>query len=56
MVTFVPSFVNPEAAAWRAEGTAQAAAQGITPADADEYGAFLTAYRASHSRAAGDPG
>jgi membrane dipeptidase len=47
MVTFVPSFVNPEAAAWRAEGTAQAAAQGITPADADEYGAFLTAYRAS---------
>ncbi|HEV7146430.1 MAG TPA: dipeptidase [Pedococcus sp.] len=45
MATFVPSFVNPQAAAWRAEGTAQAAEQGITPADADEYATFLAAYR-----------
>jgi membrane dipeptidase len=48
MVTFVPSFVNPEAAAWRAEGTSQAAEQGITPADADEFGDFLAAYRAAN--------
>jgi membrane dipeptidase len=46
MVTFVPSFVNPEAAAWRAEGTAQAAVEGITPADADEFATFFAAYRA----------
>ncbi|QGN56929.1 dipeptidase [Nostocoides sp. HKS02] len=45
MVTFVPSFVNPQAAAWRAEGTAQAASEGITPADADEFAAFFAAYR-----------
>ena len=48
MVTFVPSFVNPAAAAWRAEGTSQAAQQGITPADADGYDTFLAAYRAAN--------
>jgi membrane dipeptidase len=45
MVTFVPSFVNREVAAWRAEGTAQAAAQGITPAETDEFAELFTAYR-----------
>jgi membrane dipeptidase len=48
MVTFVPMFVNPEAAAWRAELTAAAAAEGITPADADEYSAFSDAWRARY--------
>lgn len=47
MVTFVPGFVNPDAAAWRAEGTVEAAAQGISPAD-DEFGAFFATYRAQH--------
>jgi len=45
MVTFVPMFVNPDAAAWRAELTAAAADQGITPADADEYSAFTDDWR-----------
>ena len=47
MVTFVPGFVNPAAAAWRAEGNAQAAAQGITLAD-DAFFGFLADYRAAH--------
>jgi membrane dipeptidase len=46
MVTFVPSFVNPDAAAWRAEGTAAAAVEGITPAAADEFATYFAAYRA----------
>jgi membrane dipeptidase len=43
MVTFVPTFVSPQAAAWRQELNDVAAGQGITPADAgypefyDEY-------------------
>jgi membrane dipeptidase len=45
MVTFVPMFVNPDAAAWRAELTAAAAAQGITPADAEEYSTFTDDWR-----------
>jgi membrane dipeptidase len=45
MVTFVPMFVNPDAAAWRAELTAAAASQGITPANADEYSAFTDDWR-----------
>jgi membrane dipeptidase len=48
MVTFVPMFVNPDAAAWRAELTATAAAQGITPANADEYSAFTDDWRAKN--------
>jgi len=46
MVTFVPMFVNPDAAAWRAELTAAAADQGIRPGDADEYSAFTDDWRA----------
>ena len=46
MVTFVPMFVNPDAAAWRAELTTAAASQGITPANADEYSAFTDDWRA----------
>ena len=48
MVTFVPMFVNPEAAAWRAELTAAAAAEGITPADAEQYSAFSDGWRARY--------
>jgi membrane dipeptidase len=48
MVTFVPMFVNPDAAAWRAELTAAAASQGITPANADEYSAFTDDWRAKN--------
>jgi membrane dipeptidase len=48
MVTFVPMFVNPDAAAWRAELTATAAARGITPANADEYSAFTDDWRAKN--------
>ena len=44
MVTFVPAFVNPDAAAWRAELTDRAAARGITPADAEAYSAFYDEY------------
>jgi membrane dipeptidase len=45
MVTFVPKFVNPDAAAWHAQAVADAAAQGITQADAEAFDTFYTAYR-----------
>jgi membrane dipeptidase len=45
MVTFVPAFVNPDAAAWRDQLTAEAARQGVTPADADAYSAFYDGYQ-----------
>lgn len=48
MVTFVPTFVNPEAAAWRDACVAEAASQGVTPADAVAYDAFHDRYRAAH--------
>ena len=44
MVTFVPTFVNPEAAAWREELNAVAGAQGVTPADAAAYTTFYDEY------------
>lgn len=46
MVTFVPKFVNPEAAAWHAQAVAEAAAQGITQADAAAFSPFYREYRA----------
>jgi membrane dipeptidase len=46
MVTFVPTFVNPAAAAWRAELNDVAASQGVTPADADAYSVFYDDYAA----------
>ena len=48
MVTFVPTFVNPDAAAWRAELNERAAEQGITPADADAYSTFYDAWKERH--------
>jgi membrane dipeptidase len=44
MVTFVPTFVSPEAAAWRQELNDVAATQGITPADAAAYTTFYDDY------------
>ncbi len=44
MVTFVPTFVSPEAAAWRQELNDVAAAEGITPADAAAYSTFYDDY------------
>jgi membrane dipeptidase len=46
MVTFVPKFVNPEAAAWHAQAVAEAAAQGIAQADAAAFSPFYREYRA----------
>ncbi|GAA4733134.1 dipeptidase [Pedococcus ginsenosidimutans] len=47
MVTFVPTFVNPAAAAWRQELNAVAAEQGVMPADAG-YSDFYDAYKLQH--------
>jgi membrane dipeptidase len=46
MVTFVPTFVSPAAAAWRAELNEVAARDGITPAGADAYATFYDDYAA----------
>ena len=46
MVTFVPKFVNPDAAAWHAQAVAEAASQGIRQADAAAFSPFYREYRA----------
>lgn len=46
MVTFVPKFVNPEAAAWHDQAVAAAEAQGIRQADAASFSPFYRDYRA----------
>lgn len=46
MVTFVPKFVNPEAAAWHGQAVAAAESQGIRQADAAAFSAFYRDYRA----------
>lgn len=48
MVTFVPTFVSPQAAGWRQELNEVAAAQGITPADAFAYQHFYDTYALEH--------
>jgi membrane dipeptidase len=48
MVTFVPKFVNPDAAAWHQQAVDEAAAQGIRQADAAEFSPFYRDYRARH--------
>ena len=45
MVTFVPSFVNPECAAWQAELLAAADAEGIDRNDVATYGPFRDRWR-----------
>ncbi len=46
MVTFVPKFVNPEAAAWHDQALAEAESQGIRQADAAAFSPFYRDYRA----------
>jgi membrane dipeptidase len=46
MVTFVPKFVNADAAAWHAQAVAEAQAQGIRQADPAAFAPFYRAYRA----------
>jgi membrane dipeptidase len=47
MVTFVPTFVSPQAAAWRQELNEVATGQGIRPSDA-AYTGFYDDYAAAH--------
>jgi membrane dipeptidase len=46
MVTFVPKFVNPDAAAWHQQAVDEAAEQGIRQADAAAFSPFYRDYRA----------
>lgn len=48
MVTFVPYFVTPAAAAWHEQGRRLADAEGIDPNDLPALGAFLDRYHAEH--------
>jgi membrane dipeptidase len=48
MVTFVPKFVNPDAAAWHAQAVAEAEALGIRQADAAAFSPFYRDYRERH--------
>lgn len=45
MVTFVPKFVNPAAAAWHQRAVEEAASQGIRQADAAAFSPFYRDYR-----------
>ncbi|MDR7383574.1 dipeptidase [Promicromonospora iranensis] len=48
MVTFVPQFVSPAVAEWRATGAEVAAAQGIRNADLGTFEPFMARWRAQH--------
>ncbi|MCL2850570.1 MAG: dipeptidase, partial [Micrococcales bacterium] len=48
MVAFVPQFVSPPVAQWCADGEALAAADGITPADHEQFMSFVERYQAAH--------
>jgi membrane dipeptidase len=48
MVTFVPQFVSPAVAAWRAEGAEAAAAEGIRNTDIGAFEPFMKQWRAAH--------
>ncbi|WP_423462923.1 dipeptidase [Promicromonospora sp. MS192] len=48
MVTFVPQFVSPAVAAWRAEGAQAAAAEGIRSADIGAFEPFVARWQAEH--------
>ncbi len=50
MATFVPDFVAPDCAAWRAEAREIARAQGIDPNDHEAYEAFAARREQSHPR------
>ncbi|MCF4123646.1 dipeptidase [Antribacter sp. KLBMP9083] len=48
MVTFVPQFVSPAVAQWKAEGAAAAAAEGIRDTDYLAFTPFLERWRVAH--------
>jgi membrane dipeptidase len=48
MATFVPQFVSPAVAAWRAEGAEAAAAEGIRNTDIGAFEPFMAQWRAGH--------
>jgi len=48
MVTFVPKFVNTDAAAWHQQAVEEAASQGIRQADAAAFSSFYRDYRAGN--------
>jgi len=48
MVTFVPQFVSPAVAEWRAGGAAAAAAEGIKNTDLGAFEPFMERWRAEH--------
>lgn len=50
MVTFVPEFVSPAAAAWRVEAEAAAAAVGVDPKDWEAFHRFAKTYTADHPK------
>jgi len=50
MVTFVPEFVSPAAAAWRVEAGAAAAAAGVDPKDWEAFHRFAKTYTPGHPK------
>jgi membrane dipeptidase len=48
MVTFVPQFVSPAVAEWRAAGAEAAAAEGIRSTDIGAFEPFVQQWRVSH--------
>jgi membrane dipeptidase len=48
MVTFVPQFVSPAVAEWRAEGARAAAEEGITNTDLGAFEPFMARWRGEH--------
>ena len=48
MVTFVPQFVSPAVAEWRAHGAAAAAAEGIRSTDIGAFEPFMRQWQATH--------
>lgn len=50
MATFVPDFVSPDCAQWRAEARETARAQHIDPNDHEAYEAFAVRHERTHSR------
>ena len=50
MVTFVPEFVSPDAAVWRAEAAEQARSEGVRASDYVEFTAWAASYKLRHPK------
>lgn len=50
MVTFVPEFVSPDAAVWRAEAAEQARSEGVRASDFVEFTAWAASYKLRHPK------